>query len=316
MVCAKAPDPRLRPCIATSGLLTEPVERGGDRAIRLLPRQRTDQITHLGVSAPAILSGSVAANREPSVIAAAPVQQEFDPAIRQRHDNLLKNRTQDPFAGLGARTGMVPCRLQIVTEGYEPVRLDCGQPLGLGCRHFGDRKCPITEVSMPESRTGTVRLLKVVLDRKCPITEACTSPPRARRHGPSRRTAMIFFPGPSCVHSAHIGQDCVVHYRWRALFGQRVRLECVEHRAGSSVASVEVQPGLIIKISAWMLDPASCAGMEIGARLASLATLAALHNLLVGQGFRRSSPDDRIVSGEKRDEVFACMLRSTPSSPV
>ena len=29
MVCAKAQDPRLRPCIATSGLLAEPVERGG-----------------------------------------------------------------------------------------------------------------------------------------------------------------------------------------------------------------------------------------------------------------------------------------------
>ena len=41
---------------------------------------------------------------------------------------------------------------------------------------------------------------------------------------------MTFGPKPSCVHSVHIGQDCVVHYRWHALFGQRVRLECVEHR--------------------------------------------------------------------------------------
>ena len=35
------------------------------------------------------------------------------------------------------------------------------------------------------------------------------------------------------------------------------------------MASVEVEPGLIIKIPAWMLDPASCAGMEIGAPRAS-----------------------------------------------
>ena len=47
------------------------------------------------------------------MIAAAPVQEELDPAICQRHDNLLENRAQDPLAGLGARTGMVPHRLQI-----------------------------------------------------------------------------------------------------------------------------------------------------------------------------------------------------------
>ena len=34
---------------------------------------------------------------------------------------------------------------------------------------------------------------------------------------------MTFFPGRSRIHSAHIGQDCVIHYRWHALFGRRVR---------------------------------------------------------------------------------------------
>ena len=127
---------------------------------------------------------------------------------------------------------------------------------------------------------------------------------------------MIFARGRSRVHSAHIGRDGVIHYRWHALFGQRVRLEGIEQRAAGSIASVEVQPGLMIKISAWMLDPASCAGMEIGAPRASLAALAALHDLLVGQELRRSSSDDRNVSGETRDEVFACTSGAAKRAPT
>ncbi len=70
------------------------------------------------------------------------------------------------------------------------------------------------------------------------------------------------------------------------------------------MASVEVEPGLVIKIPAWSLDPASCAGMEIGAPRVSLAALAALHEVLVGQGFRRSSSADGTVSEEELNEVF------------
>ena len=117
---------------------------------------------------------------------------------------------------------------------------------------------------------------------------------------------MIFCPGRSRIHSAHIGQDCVIHYRWHALFGRRVRPAAIEQRAHGSLASVEVEPGLIIKIPAWMLDPASCAGMEIGAPRASVAALAALHQVLVGQGFRRSSSDDGTVNEEEHNEVVAC----------
>ena len=40
-----------------------------------------------------------------------------------------------------------------------------------------------------------------------------------------------------------------------------------------------------------MLDSASCAGMEIGAPLASVAALVALHDLLVGQGFSPNLTD-------------------------
>ena len=128
-----------------------------------------------------------------------------------------------------------------------------------------------------------------------------------RRLRRGRRTMRFFSTGQSCVHSAHIGQECVVHYRWHAHFGQRLRVEGIEHRAGGSVASVEVQPGLIVKIAAWMLDPAACASMEIGAPRASLAALSALHDLLVARGLRRTFSGDRIVIEEKADEDTAAI---------
>ena len=118
------------------------------------------------------------------------------------------------------------------------------------------------------------------------------------------------FPERSRIDSAHIGQDCFIHYRWHAQFGRRLRLERVEQYAGNSIAFVEVQPGLIIKISAWNLDPVGCAGMEIGTPRASLAALSALHNLLVAQGFRRCSCDDRTVLKEKRDATIANAVRT------
>ena len=127
---------------------------------------------------------------------------------------------------------------------------------------------------------------------------------------------MTFGPGRSCIHSAHIGQDCVIHDRWHALFGRRVRLEAIEQRADGFIASVEVEPGLVIKLPAWLLDPVSCTGMEIGAPRASLAALAALHEVLVGQGFRRSSSDNGTVSEEELNEVIACAGEAAGRGPT
>ena len=82
------------------------------------------------------------------------------------------------------------------------------------------------------------------------------------------------------------------------------------------MASVEVEPGLIIKIPVWMLDPASCAGMEIATPRASLPALAALHEVLVGQGFRRSSSDDGTVREEEPNEVIACAGGAAERGPA
>jgi hypothetical protein len=116
---------------------------------------------------------------------------------------------------------------------------------------------------------------------------------------------MTFYRGQSPGHSAHIGQEVEVHYRWHALYGRRLRRQYVERRAGGDVVHVEVTPGVVIVVAAWMLDPAACAGMSLGAPRVKLAALAELHQLLVERGFRRSSRDDPTIVQEEQHEELA-----------
>src|ERR1700752_4521674 len=125
---------------------------------------------------------------------------------------------------------------------------------------------------------------------------------RAQRHGGrrhrSRQTDNFCGQSQSCSHSAHIGQEVEVHYRWHALYGRRVRRQYVERRASGEVVHVEVVPGVVVVVAAWMLDPAACAGMELGAPRVAVTGLIELHQLLTEGGFRRSSVDDPIVQEE------------------
>ena len=59
---------------------------------------------------------------------------------------------------------------------------------------------------------------------------------------------------------------------------------------------------MVIVAAAWMLDPAACAGMELGAPHVAVSALAELHQLLTERGFRRSSRDDSIVQEEQYEE--------------
>ncbi|HOF31828.1 MAG TPA: hypothetical protein PK441_13335, partial [Burkholderiaceae bacterium] len=90
-------------------------------------------------------------------------------------------------------------------------------------------------------------------------------------------------------HSAHVGQVVEVHYRWHALYGRRLRRQYGEHRATGDVVHVEVEPGVVLVVAAWMLDAAFCSDMELGEPRASVTALADLHHLLSTLGFRRSS---------------------------
>ena len=96
-----------------------------------------------------------------------------------------------------------------------------------------------------------------------------------------------------------------VHYRWHALYGRRVRRQYVERRASGEIVHVEVAPGIVIVVAAWMLDPAACAGMALGMPRVTLAALAELHQLLIERGFRRSSKDDPIIVQEQQHEELA-----------
>ena len=113
---------------------------------------------------------------------------------------------------------------------------------------------------------------------------------------------MIFCPGQSPGHSAHIGQEVEVHYRWHALYGRRVRRQYVERRAGGEVVYVEVSPGNVLVVAAWMFDAAACAGMELGTPRVTIAALAELHQVLVEHGYRRSSSDGSRIVQEKQRE--------------
>jgi hypothetical protein len=54
-------------------------------------------------------------------------------------------------------------------------------------------------------------------------------------------------------------------------------------------------------MAAWMLDPVSCAGMQMAEPRASLAALTDLHGLLIARGFRRSSEDEQRFAQENPD---------------
>src|SRR5215475_2534943 len=90
----------------------------------------------------------------------------------------------------------------------------------------------------------------------------------------------------SCAHSAHIGQDVVIHYRWHPLHGRSAR--CVQHerRASGEVVHVELAPGVITMLAAWKLDAVHCASFKVGTPQVSLEALCALHELLIARESR------------------------------
>jgi hypothetical protein len=63
---------------------------------------------------------------------------------------------------------------------------------------------------------------------------------------------------------------------------------------------VEVSPGVVVVLAAWMLDAAACAGMEIGPPRAAVSALVVLHRLLVDLGLRSSSPVRQSTQAQSR----------------
>jgi hypothetical protein len=127
-------------------------------------------------------------------------------------------------------------------------------------------------------------------------------PPRPARRDATIRLREHCGPWQSRGYSAHIGREVEIHYRWHALYGRTVRRFYGEKRSGADVVVVEGEPGAAIVVAAWMLDPAVCAAMAIGAAHVSAEALVDLHLLLMEQGLRRSFPDDADVVQEAHNE--------------
>ena len=130
----------------------------------------------------------------------------------------------------------------------------------------------------------------------------------------SRRTTSCSCLRQSRGHSAHVGQVVEVFYRWHALYGRRVRRQYSEHRATGDVVHVEVEPGVVLVVAAWMLDAASCSGMELGEPRVSVAALADLHHLLSALGFRRSSCGVFHTEYEEQDDSSTKITSDAASS--
>jgi hypothetical protein len=104
-------------------------------------------------------------------------------------------------------------------------------------------------------------------------------------------------------HSAHIGQDVIVHYRWHPLCGQSARRIQIEQRATGEFVHVELTAGIVTILPAWKLDAVYCAGHKVGPPQVSLAALYALHELLIGCESRLVSADGNIVTQEAQDGI-------------
>ena len=85
------------------------------------------------------------------------------------------------------------------------------------------------------------------------------------------------------VHSAHVGQELEVHYRYHPYFGRKVLVRRMEQRATGQFLSVQGPAGIVVSIAGWMLDPVICAGMTVGAPRVDLAALVELERLLIGR---------------------------------
>src|SRR5436305_15134713 len=86
----------------------EPVENGGNAAVRQRASQFTDQLHGLHVGLPAVLASTVLHHFKPRVIPALPMQHEAQPIGLDRDDDLPEDSPQNPLAGFVGRSGMVP----------------------------------------------------------------------------------------------------------------------------------------------------------------------------------------------------------------
>jgi len=104
---------------------------------------------------------------------------------------------------------------------------------------------------------------------------------------------------PSPVHSAHVGEQLKVHYRWHPYYGSKVSVRCVEQRVTGQFLRVLGPAGVVVSIAGWMLDPIICGGMVMGAPRPELAALIELSRLLIGADNAADSRNDGAIVREE-----------------
>ena len=157
--------------------------------------------------------------------------------------------------------------------------------------------------------------------RRQPDIAALRSTSRLPRHvlprRPILRTTSVSVPTELRGHSAHIGPEVEVHYRWHALHGRKVCQLYAERRSGREVAIVEAEPGVAIVLAAWILDPAVCGTMSFGRPTVDIAGLADLDRLLKAVGLRRPCSDETPLPKEVHRAITVasdCLLQASQSA--
>jgi len=104
------------------------------------------------------------------------------------------------------------------------------------------------------------------------------------------------------VHSAHVGQDLEVHYRWHPCFGSKVHLRQVQEWADGRYVRVQIPTGAVVLMPSWMLDPLACAAMTAGPPKVDWAALIELKRLLIDVRLNKVSPPEAAIVQEDRNE--------------
>ena len=225
-------------------------------------------------------------------------------------DGIVELRRLDRGQEAGFRNSSINCSQAAVTLAFSVSQNAAFGLSGLRMAHNRLPPVPGQQFVEPMSRMGgdarenvgepSLRIDAVHLARDDQAVHGRGALPAAIG---ARRTATIFCPEPSPVHSAHVGQELEVHYQWHPYFGSKVAVRRVEQRASGQFLKVLGPAGVVVSMAGWMLDPVICDGMSFGGPRVDLAALVELERLLIGAIKPAHCRSDISIVPEESDAV-------------